>query len=70
MSPRETDMGVCSVSKVREVVGERAFLVEIGFEVVHNGVWIGFVLGSGAGACLYESHSHMTTRSKPASRIV
>ena len=36
-------------------------LVEIGLEVLHNG---------GAEACLYESLSHMTTRSNLASRIV
>ena len=30
-----------------EVAG--LFLVEMGFEVVHNGVWIVFVLDSGAG---------------------
>ena len=42
-------------------------LIEIGFEVVHNGVWIDLVFELWGGTCLYYSHSHMTTRSNPAS---
>ena len=43
--------------------------VEIGFEVVHNNVWIGTDFRFWGGTCLYESYSNMTTRSNATSQI-